>query len=354
VESASKKRFQGATFVGPFVTREVLAGFRRLGLPLAKLCAAAGMTPEELMDPDARIPTAVHWALWREAERLSGDPSLGFHTAEAIPMTALGGPIGQLAAVSETGLDAVRLVARYGRLISDGFHIELHEDETTVTLELRLAGIVAGIEDASARHSYESFFAVLWRMSREMFAEPPTPTRVSFRHSPPPDVAAYERFFGCPVVFSAPAYRIQTPRRLLEQPTIASQPRAATRLQDLLESELRTRGADFTVAVAEQIRAALEQHERPTPASIARRLAIGQRTLQRRLREEGSSFSKIFEREQRDLAVALLRHGSRVIDVAYAVGFGDATNFSKAFRRWTGASPSAYRARAVKREPGRS
>lgn len=103
-----------------------------------------------------------------------------------------------------------------------------------------------------------------------------------------------------------------------------------------------------------EVRSALEQHDRPTPASIARRLAIGQRTLQRRLCEEGSSFRKIFEREQRDLALALLRDGSRVIDVAYAVGFGDATSFSKAFRRWTGASPTAYRARAAKREPGRS
>jgi len=94
--------------------------------------------------------------------------------------------------------------------------------------------------------------------------------------------------------------------------------------------------------------------QRPTPASIARRLGMGQRTLQRRLREEGVSSSKIFEREQRDLALALLRHGARVVDVADAVGFGDATSFSKAFRRWTGASPTDYRARAAKREPGRS
>ena len=112
--------------------------------------------------------------------------------------------------------------------------------------------------------------------------------------------------------------------------------------------------SDFAVAVAEQIRAALEQHERPTPASIARRLAIGQRTLQRRLRKEGSSFTKTFEREQRDLALALLRQGSSVVDIAYAVGFGDATSFSKAFRRWTDASPTAYRARAAKRETGLS
>ena len=348
--SASNNRVERATFVGPFVTRELLAGFRRLGIPLGDLCSTAGMTPEELMDPATRVSTAVHWAIWREAERLSGDPSLGFHLAQAIPMTVLGGPIGQLAAVSDNGLDAARHVARYGRLVSDGFRVELREDETTATLEVRLAGI----EDASARHSYEAFFTVMWRMSQEMFAEQPTPTRVSFRHSPPRDVAAYERFFGCSVVFGAPAYRMQTPLKLLEQPTIANQPRAATRLQDLLESELRALGSEFTVVVAEQIRAALEQQERPTPALIARRLGMGQRTLQRRLHEEGDNFRKVLEREQRDLALALLRRGSRVVDVALAVGFGDATSFAKAFRRWTGGSPTDYRARAASRESGAS
>ena len=151
MESASNNRFEGAMFVGPFVTRELLAGFRKLGIPLGELCAAAGMTAGELMDPAERIPTAVHRAIWREAERLSGDPSLGFHLAEAIPMTAIGGSIGQLAAVSETGLDAVRHLARYCRLISDGFHVELREDETTVTLELRLADVAAR-QPTIARH----------------------------------------------------------------------------------------------------------------------------------------------------------------------------------------------------------
>ena len=69
---------------------------------------------------------------------------------------------------------------------------------------------------------------------------------------------------------------------------LAAQPRAESRLQDLLDSELRALAPEFTVAVAEQVRTALEQHERPTQASIARQLGIGQRTLQRRLHEEGS------------------------------------------------------------------
>ena len=131
---------------------------------------------------------------------------------------------------------------------------------------------------------------------------------------------------------------------------IAAQPRTALRLQELAESELRAIAPEFTVAVSEQVRVAIEEQERPTYASTARRMAIGQRTLQRRLREEGSSFRMIVDRERRNLALSMLNEPKcRVIDVAQAVGFDDATSFSKAFRRWTGESPTAYQARSIER-----
>jgi len=328
---------------GSFATREMLSGMRKLGLPMGELCAAAGTTAEQLMGSDARIPITVHRAIWLEADRLSGDPSLGFHLAKEIPLAAVGGSIGQLAAASETGLDALRHLVPYGRLIADGMHFEVREDETTATLELRLDAI----DETSARHIREEMMTVMCRIFREMVVEPATPARVSFPHSHPPDLAEYERFFGCPVVFGAPTCSMETSLAILEQPIVSRQPRAAKRLQDLLDSELRALGSDFTIAVGEQIRAALEQHDRPTPASIARRLAIGERTLQRRLRDEDNSFRTILEQAQRDVAVALLRDGTRAVDVALAVGFADATSFSKAFRRWTGESPTAYRTRTA-------
>ncbi|MBW2162053.1 MAG: helix-turn-helix transcriptional regulator [Deltaproteobacteria bacterium] len=80
-------------------------------------------------------------------------------------------------------------------------------------------------------------------------------------------------------------------------------------------------------------------------------MAIGQRTLQRRLREEVSSFRMIVDRERRNMALSMLEEPKRrVIDVAQAVGFDDATSFAKAFRRWTGESPTAYQARAVEQQ----
>jgi AraC-like DNA-binding protein len=347
VPNASKNRVEGTASISGSMTRAIVMGFRKLGLPLQRLSAAAGMTPSELMAPPARVPAATFWSLWREAERLSGDPSLGLHLAQAVPLAAQAGLVGQLAAVSETGLDALRNIARYSRIISDRLRGDLREHGSTLIVEFRLDGV----GDATARHVYEGIVAGSWRLLTETIVGDLPPAAVSLRHPPPPDVAPYEQFFGCPVEFRAASYELRLPLELLRQPMVAAQPRAESRLQDLLESELRTLAPELTVAVAEQVRAALEEHERPTQASIARRLGVGQRTLQRRLHDEGSSFRKIVDREHRELALALLgQPGRRVIDVAQAAGFDDATSFAKAFRRWTGESPSAYRARVLDRK----
>jgi AraC-like DNA-binding protein len=350
VECASAPRLaevgSSTAFVGGFVTRGMLVGFAKLGLATERLCASAGLPPAQLMDPAARVPSTAFWSVWRAAERLSGDPSLGLHLAQAIPLAAAGGMIGQLAAVSETGLDAIRHLARYQKLFADRFQVDLREDESTLSIEFR----IVNVDNALARQVYESALAGCWRIFGEAIMAELIPLRVSFRHSPPPDVACYERFFGCPVEFRASSYRLRLPLASLRQPMIAAQPRVESRLHELLDSELRTLAPEFTVAVAEQVRAALEEHERPSQTSIARRLGIGARTLQRRLHDEGSSFRRIADREHRDLALALLgepRH--RVIDVAHAAGFDDATSFAKAFRRWTGESPTAYRARVLDR-----
>lgn len=348
VKSASKPlaatNGQSTTFMAGFVARGVLISFRMLGLDPEQICAPLGLSASDLMDPAARVPRGVIWSLFREAERLSGDPSIGLRVAESIPTGAGGGIVSQMAAVSETGLAAVRHLARYHKLIAEGLDVQLSEDETGLMIDL----IPAEKDDALVGQAMEAFMGGIWKVFDGAMIQPLVPVRVSFRHSPPPQVEPYERFFGCPVEFGAPTYRLHFPLDALQHEMIAAQPRAESRLQELAESELRAIAPEFTVAVSEQVRAAIEEQERPTHASTARRMAIGQRTLQRRLREEGSSFRMIVDRERRNLALSMLKAPKRrVIDVAQAVGFDDATSFSKAFRRWTGESPTAYQARAV-------
>ncbi|MDG2307490.1 MAG: helix-turn-helix domain-containing protein [Candidatus Binatia bacterium] len=103
--------------------------------------------------------------------------------------------------------------------------------------------------------------------------------------------------------------------------------------------------------MGEQVRIAFEEQERPTRTSIAKRLGMGDRTFQRRLHDEGTTFRAVVEQERGSVALSMLREpGCRVVDVAFAVGFDDATGFTKAFQRWTGESPSTYRAWFTKRD----
>jgi AraC-like DNA-binding protein len=351
VERASKDSTAtsgpSTTFMSGFVARGVLISFQMLGLDPDLVCAPLGLGASDLMDPAARVPRGVIWSLFREAERLSDDRSIGLRVAETMPTGAGGGVLSQVTAVSETGLAAVRHLARYHKLIAEGLEMQLSENETTLTIDL----IPAEKDDALVRQAMEAFMGGIWKVFDEALIQPLVPVRVSFRHPPPPDVEPYELFFGCPVEFRASTYGLCFPLDALRHEMIKAQPRAESRLQQLAESELRAIAPEFTVAVSEQVRAAIEEQERPTHASTARRMAIGQRTLQRRLREEGSSFRMIVDRERRNLALSMLKEPKRrVIDVAQAVGFDDATSFSKAFRRWTGESPTAYQVRAVEQE----
>jgi AraC-like DNA-binding protein len=84
----------------------------------------------------------------------------------------------------------------------------------------------------------------------------------------------------------------------------------------------------------------------PTINYAAQRVGIPVRTLQRRLRESGLSYSELVEQTRCELACRLLdRPGAKAADVARALGYTDPSSFSRAFRRWTGMSPSAYRNR---------
>ena len=84
----------------------------------------------------------------------------------------------------------------------------------------------------------------------------------------------------------------------------------------------------------------------PTIDNTARRVGMPVRTLQRRLKESGLSYSELVEQTRYELACRLLdMPGAKMAAVARALGYNDPSSFSRAFRRWTGMSPRAYRFR---------
>jgi AraC-like DNA-binding protein len=187
----------------------------------------------------------------------------------------------------------------------------------------------------------------LLRQLTRMGAAEPLALDVAFQHPPiPNDVhAAYEKAIGCRVRYRASDTRIVLPRSLLDR--ALSAPNAG--LFAYLEkhaSVLQSKVADAT-STAGKVRELVAERIRegePEQRAIAKKLALSERTLQRRLQAENVSFADLVDEVRADLARMYLTDPKLAIfEVAFLLGYSEPSAFNRAFRRWTGQSPSQFR-----------
>ena len=171
------------------------------------------------------------------------------------------------------------------------------------------------------------------------------PLRVNFRHAPPPDRAPYERYYRCPLAFDADANQIHFPRAVWDTPP----PQANAMSYRFYANQCQRLSAVMQepLTYADVVRSRLRAST-PIPAlpAVVSALHLTQRTLQRRLDEEGTSYSALLAEVRLERAQELMRRsGLQNEEIARALGFDDASAFSRAFKTWTGCSPRHYRER---------
>jgi AraC-like DNA-binding protein len=168
---------------------------------------------------------------------------------------------------------------------------------------------------------------------------------VCFEHRQPGAVAAHKRIFQAPVRFSTTRTELVFEARLLALRIPEADPALAELLQRNAQALLGTSCNGNTVADA--VRRAIAETSGPgelTLSAIARKLGTGARTLQRRLHEEGSSFHQLVHETRSTLAQNYLRkHNLAICEIAYLLGFSQPSAFHRAFQRWTGVTPRAFR-----------
>lgn len=171
--------------------------------------------------------------------------------------------------------------------------------------------------------------------------------RVSFKHAAPVHLAEYERLFGSGVVrFDQPYYGIDFSYTALD----SAQPTRNAELYNRIEQQVE-RGLARAVrdhSCVQQVLAYIRPRLMQTPeiTEVARALGISERSLRRKLSAEGSSFSQVVEQTQLEIAIELLAYSATPIkEVAHLLGFASTSGFHRAFTRWTGTSPTQYRAK---------
>jgi AraC-like DNA-binding protein len=166
------------------------------------------------------------------------------------------------------------------------------------------------------------------------------PVMVQLPHQRASDMAAQRQFYGCPVEFGAARTCMTFTKADLDRKILSSDEELASVLDSTASRYLDQRMAGrFAVRVRDLMIAQLP-HEVPSKARTAKMLGMTERTLLRRLKDEGTTFADVLRQLREERAFQYLQQGVRLSEVAYLLGFSDNGTFSRAFKQWTGRRPS--------------
>ncbi len=334
------------------VLRAQLAGAAALGIGSDARAAEAGipreaLRPELLADPDARVPARWVARLWEILPTRAPDRPFALWLAEltsGAPLTVAWWVVH----ASPTLGEGLERAVRYQRLMHDRFRSEIVIDGDEAIFRHRV-GDDAFRPPAAAT---EFGFAALVHLARRATGRPVTPSRVELRHAAPPDLAPYRAVFGPRVAFARPVHEIAFDRATLALPLVTHDPG----LREVIESHARSMLEKLppnAAPFAARVRAALVDGMRGRALEldvIAERLGVTRRTLQRKLKEEGTRFDDLLDDVRRELAERYLGDARvSVQETAFLLGFSEVSAFHRAFVRWTGTTPARFRASSLAR-----
>lgn len=316
-----------------------MAACERLGLDAAAMLRSAGLTRDQVDDPDGRIPGEAVGALWQEALVRSQDADLPLRVAQAVPFGAYR-VIDFLAASAATVGEGLTRVARYFPLINSAIELRIIHAPDLVRVVLIDPRNPAGVPRPYAEYALA---VTVLHCRRAAGVEWPL-AEVGFAFPRPASSATHERVFGCPVFFSRSDTELALSGRVWNSPSASASSELLRVLEqhaDVMVSTLR-----HAEPVKQRVVRVLTEELRgadPSLANVARRLGLSERTLQRRLRDEGSSFADVLDETRKHVAGQYMqKKGFALTEIAYLLGFSEQSAFSRAFQRWHGLPPSRY------------
>lgn len=317
---------------------------QRQGLAPGALLAHAQLGPEVLSQRDQRVAASAYLTLLGEGVRLTGDQCLGLHLGESV-RPGYYGVLGYLIMSCATLADALHRQARYASLVGNLGLVVLDDEPARPGCEALVAHSWQPLLAQQQRQLSEETLAGWVSFGRWISGLDIAPTEVRFQHSAPADTSEHARIFRCPVLFDQPDNALIFPKRLLAVPLNQADAQVRGMLDayaDRLLAELNRGNSVLDRARLELARQLPEQG--PDLEAIAVALALSPRTLQRRLREAGLSFSQLVDETRQQLVLHYLRDPAlELAEIAFLVGFSEPGSLARAFRRWTGASPGEYR-----------
>jgi AraC-like DNA-binding protein len=310
------------------------------GAPRRGLLEASALAEVDLEDPDARVPLVLVYDLVEYAVHATADERFGIHFALGIEVPDLDA-LGFLMMTSATVGEAMERAVRYMRLWNDGERYSLSVEGGVA----RIAFMPYGPDRPAHRQMAEMAVTDMVANGRRMAGAGLEVTQVRFGYPAPADTSELTRLLEAPIEFDAPVTEVLLPQASLALPLPDANAMLCGFFERYASSMLERLPAASAVAdrVRQLVGAELSRGD-PSLEALAARLHMSPRTLQRRLREEGTSLHEQVERVRRERAAAFLDNGMAIAEIAWLLGYADPSVFHRAFKRWTGRTPEAWRA----------
>jgi AraC-like DNA-binding protein len=311
------------------------------GVDVAPLLEQAGLTLEQIKNPNVRIGVVNQIKFVGLIAAALGDELLGFHLVDDFDFREIG-LLYYVAASAGTLGEALRRVERYIKIQNDGVRFEVLRRKS-IHLRLHYTG-VARYTDV---HQIGCMIALMIRIGRRLTASMLQPTQVRIMHHIHRGKSELEKFLDADVEDGARVDEIELPAASWDLPIVSADPHLFRLCVQSAEDALKLRRANespLKVQVENAI-AALLPHGQARQDLVAVELAMSPRTLARRLAAEGSSFAAVLKEVRAALAKRYIADRTLPISqIAWLLGYAEVSAFTRAFHRWTGKVPSAARA----------
>lgn len=328
--------------VSMYVVRSLVEMAERAGVARASLLSTAGLEAGSLRDPSSPLPRSDVYRLCEVSLDATGDTTLGLRYGDTLPDQALN-VVSHLVLYAPTLRQALDALFRFSKLLTDepGFRLCETGDALAVRC-LKPRGASLRVE----RLLTEMTMAGIHRLFRS-YCPTARASQLRFNYPPPAYASEYARAFGTSALFDQPHTEMLFDRALLDWASPRRDEDLHNTLRAVAERQLMrvTHRTPYSVRVREIM---LEQGapHRVSMGQVADQLELSVRSLRRRLSEEGTSYGEVTHSASRAIATQLIaEQGLTIQQTAYAMGFTDVSAFHRAFKRWTGTTPTDFRQR---------
>lgn len=292
-----------------------------------------GLKYKDIKDPKRRTPLKLIPKLWDDASKVIDNPCFGLKASQ-FWHPGYSGALGYAWLNSASLREGFERLSRYISMITNSGTILLKQKGQHYHVVLQHEEL--GINSARS----DNALSILMHMSRINFQETLNPVEVTFTHKEPECSGDYFAYFKCKVSFKQRYDSLVFPVSIIDKPL----PAANKQLAEINDKIIIQYIKDLSYkSLEEQVRHIIVQKLPSgiiTGEIVARELSISHRTLQRKLKESGTSFKQLLEDSRRFLAEKYIKEGKfSVTEITFMLGFGEVSSFSRAYKRWTGHCP---------------